>query len=130
VTKGLLLLVEDEFLLHIVLEQALAEAGFEVLTCSSGAEAVCELDADAERFAAVLSDIRLGEGPDGWEIGRRVRELVPHMPVLYMSGDSAHEWKAKGVPGSMVLGKPFAMTQLTVAVSLLTALDSTGAQEQ
>jgi DNA-binding response OmpR family regulator len=129
VAKGLLLLVEDEVLLHIILEETLTEAGFEVLTCTSGTEAVRQLDADAERFRAVLSDIRLGEGPDGWEIGRRVRELVPHMPVLYMSGDSAHEWKSKGVPDSMVLGKPFAMTQLTVAVSLLTALDTTGAQK-
>ncbi len=127
--KGLLLLVEDDALLRIILELTLAAAGFDVLTCTSGAEAISELDADPERFRGVVSDIRLGKGPDGWEIGRRVRELMPHMPVLYMSGDSAHEWGSKGVPNSMILGKPFAMTQLTVAVSLLTASGITAAQQ-
>lgn len=114
-----LLLVEDEAILHLVLEEALSQAGFEVLIAANGTEAIAHLDADAERFKGVVTDIRLGAGPNGWDIGHRARELVPYMPVLYMSGDSGAEWTSKGVPNSVMLGKPFAMAQVVIAISQL-----------
>lgn len=118
-TDVLLLLVEDEALLHAVLEDALAEAGFKVLIASSGKEAVKELNADAQRFSGVLTDIRLGKGPTGWEVGQLAREVVKDMPIVYMSGDSGHEWASKGVPNSVMIGKPFAMAQVITAISQL-----------
>jgi DNA-binding NtrC family response regulator len=77
------------------------------------------MEKNAARFRAVVTDIRLGAGPDGWRIGQRARELNPAMPVVYMSADSTHDWASKGVPGSMVLSKPFAPAQLVTAVSAL-----------
>lgn len=115
----LLLLVEDEALLHVVLEEALTDAGFQVVIASSGTEAVKELKADALRFRGVITDIRLGKGPTGWDVGQVARELVAEIPIVYMSGDSSHEWTSKGVPGSMMIGKPFAMAQLVTAISQL-----------
>ncbi len=79
---------------------------------SNGNRAIAELDADAARFKAVVTDIRLGKGPDGWDVGRRARELVSDMSVVYVSGDSTHDWSSKGVPESVVILKPFAPTQL------------------
>ena len=70
-------------------------------------------------------DIRLGAGPDGWAVARRARELVPTMPVVYMSGDSSPEWSSKGVPNSLMVAKPFAPAQIITAVStLLNAADT------
>jgi DNA-binding response OmpR family regulator len=39
------------------------------------------------------------------------------MPIIYMSGESAEDWAAKGVPGSMMIAKPFAPAQLVTAIS-------------
>ena len=120
----ILLLVEDEALIADVLETVLSDGGFEVVTAKNGTTALQEIEADATRFRAVVTDIRLGVGPDGWEVAQRARELIPNMPIVYMSGDSTHEWASKGVPGSVLLAKPFAPAQLVTAVSTLaTAAD-------
>lgn len=84
----------------------------------SGDAAVAALEAE-EAVAGVLTDIRCGSGPDGWAIARRARELHPHIPVIYMSGDSAHEHSAYGVPDSIMLQKPFAVAQVVTAISML-----------
>ena len=86
-----LLLVEDEPLIRLMLEKELADAGFALVVAANGRQAMAELDADAARFRAVVTDIRLGEGPDGWEVARQARELVAGIPVVYVSGDSSHE---------------------------------------
>ncbi len=115
----MLLLIEDESLIIDVLDEALTDAGFEVFKAKAGAEALHELEADAGRFRAIITDVRLGSGPDGWAIAHRAREIVPTMPIVYMSGDSAHDWASQGVPGSIMLAKPFATAQLITAVSNL-----------
>jgi DNA-binding response OmpR family regulator len=117
--RALLLLVDDDPLLSEMLSTALTDAGFEILSPSEGTQALAELDADATRFKAVVTDVNLGTGPDGWEVGRHARELVSDMPVVYISGDSSHEWASKGVPDSVLIAKPFAPAQLIMAISML-----------
>lgn len=114
-----LLLVEDETLILLELEDSLTAEGFDVVTASSGAKAITAIDKDAGRFSGLVTDIRLGKGPDGWELARRIREEVPRMPVVYMSGDSAQDWAARGVPDSIMLHKPFVNAQLMTAIASL-----------
>ena len=118
-TTTALFLVEDDALIRELLEASLTEAGFEVVEVGCGTKALAHFDADAARFRAVITDIRLGAGPDGWAVARRARELVPTMPVVYMSGDSSPEWSSKGVPNSLMVAKPFAPAQIITAVSTL-----------
>jgi len=115
----LLLLVEDDPLIREVLDTELVEAGFEVVTAHDGERALAELNADSVRFRAVVTDIKVGPGPDGWDVGRHARELVPDMPVVYISGDSGHDWASKGVPESVIIAKPFVPAQLVTAISML-----------
>ena len=115
----ILLLVEDDDVIQNVLNDALSEAGFDVVVASNGTKAIAELNADGERFKGLITDIRLGVGPKGWDVGRRAREIVPGMPVIYMSGNSADEWSANGVPESIMLQKPFVMAQLITAITTL-----------
>ena len=115
----LLLLVEDEALIRVNLQEELDEAGFALVVAANGKQAMAELEADATRFCGVLTDIRLGSGPNGWEIARRARELVPNVPVVYISGDSAHEWDSRGVPNSVMVTKPFVTVQINTALSNL-----------
>ena len=115
----LLLLVEDEALIRMHLDEELSAAGFQLVIALDGTQAMGELDADAARFRGVLTDIRLGRGPNGWEIARHAREFVPHIPIVYISGDSAHEWDAQGVPNSVMVSKPFVAAQIITAITSL-----------
>ncbi len=114
-----LLLVEDDFVLQSVLETALSDEGFEVVAASSGQAALSELDDGSTQFRALITDIRLGKGPSGWDVARQGREKFPGVPVIYMSGDSVHEWSAHGVPESIMLQKPFVIAQLITALATL-----------
>ena len=114
-----LLLVEDDIALQAMLETALSDEGFEVVAASSGRAAITELDKGSTQFRALITDIRLGKGPSGWDVARQGREKFSGVPVIYMSGDSVHEWSANGVPESIMLQKPFAIAQLITAVATL-----------
>src|ERR1700676_2591569 len=113
--KPRVLLVDDDALIQGTMTVALADAGFEIVAASNGTQALAELDADATRFKAVITDINLGTGPDGWDVGRHARELVSDMPIVYISGDSCSEWSSQGVPDSVMITKPFAPAQLVTA---------------
>ena len=113
------LLVEDEEMLHLILEDGLTDAGFELVIAPNGLAAFAELDRNPSRFKAVLTDIRLGEGPSGWDVARYARERVPEMPIVYMSGDSSADWSAKGVPESVMISKPFVLAQIVTAIASL-----------
>src|SRR5690348_10470104 len=102
-TGKLLLLVEDEVLIAHALEEALIEAGFEVQLALKGTEATKALEQTGE-IAALVTDVRLPlDGPDGFDLAHRARELSPTIAVVYMSGDSAADWASKGVPKSIML---------------------------
>lgn len=105
--------------------EALEEGGYSVIAQNTGNSAIRSLDENVDRICGLITDVRLPDGPDGWEIARHARELKPDIPVVYMSDDSVAEWSSKGVPKSLVLQKPFASAQLvTVISSLLIAYDS------
>lgn len=113
----LLLLVEDDKQIRDLLVEALEDGGFKVAMAKSGAEAITTLEAKSDSLRGVITDVNLGAGPDGWEIARRARELSIEMPVVYMSGASAHEWGSHGVPNSVIVTKPFAPAQIVTAIS-------------
>jgi DNA-binding response OmpR family regulator len=114
------LVVEDDQLIQGVVEESLADGGFEIVIASSGENAVELLDASEGKYRALVTDINLGRGSiDGWGVARHGREIDPNFPVVYMSGKDADDWASKGVPNSIMLAKPFAPAQLVTAVSQL-----------
>jgi DNA-binding response OmpR family regulator len=120
-----ILLIDDEFLIRELLATEFTDVGFAIVAAADGDGAVAELERNANRFTAVITDIKLGKGPNGWDVARRARELVPDMPVVYITGDSIHEWSSRGVPDSAVIAKPFKAAQVSTAVStLITTADT------
>ena len=115
----LILLAEDDALIAMTLQDALEEASFAVHHVSDAGEAIRALEARHTELSGVITDIKFGREPDGWAVGQRARELVPQFPVMYISGDSAHEHTAKGVPESIMLQKPFAPAQMVTGLSML-----------
>ena len=119
------LLVEDEALVLMVAQEALEAGGYSVLIAEDGTDAMEILDGQADKLAGLVTDVRLGSGPDGWEIARHARELRSDLPIVYMTGDSAGDWSVHGVPNSVVVQKPYAPAQLVTAFStLMTAVDT------
>ena len=56
-TKNPLLLVaEDEVMLHLALEDELTASGYEVLFVTSGAKAIEQLKLNSEKFSALITD--------------------------------------------------------------------------
>jgi DNA-binding response OmpR family regulator len=114
-----LLIVEDEPLIRDLLESVFTEEGFQVVIASDGTQAMTTLHAGAAQFGAMITDVRLGAGPDGWDVARLARELAPNMPIVYVSGNSAYDWQSKGVPNSVYISKPFALARIITAVARL-----------
>lgn len=117
--KPKILYVEDEAMIALSITDVLEEAGYEVEHAAKGALAMAKLNDGPDSYIALVTDVRLPDGIDGWDIALHARELNPVIPVVYVSGDSAGDWSARGVPKSMMLQKPFANAQLIAAVSTL-----------
>lgn len=115
----LLLLVEDEPLIALALQDALEGAGYRVLIAEDGLTGAAALARSMQEVSALITDIRLGSGPNGWRLAWQARAKCPALPVLYVTGDSAHEWSRHGVPGSVLLQKPFAPTRMLAELSTI-----------
>ena len=122
------LLVEDEVLILEIVQDALEQAGFRVQAVPSSFAALECLNRGVEELAGLVTDIRLGVGPNGWDLARHARRNRPDLPVIYMTADSAGEWPVEGVPRSRVVQKPFAVGQIVTALSaMLTEADTESA---
>ncbi|MBR0756704.1 response regulator [Bradyrhizobium jicamae] len=113
-----ILIAEDDYPLQGVLEEALLEAGFKPEILSSAEQAATLLSSHIFDFRALVTDVNL-DRMSGWDLARRAREADPAFPVIYMTGAAADEWAAQGVPGSILLQKPFVPAQLVTALSQL-----------
>jgi CheY-like chemotaxis protein len=101
-----ILYVEDDALIREVVAIALEDAGFEVIAAPDATSAFAALRIRNEHpVGAVVTDINLGAGPDGWEVARRARQRDGGIPVVYMTGASGNEWQSKGLPGSAIIAK-------------------------
>ena len=117
--KPLLLYVEDEFVIRAAVIDGLEEAGYDVVVAKSGADALALLTKHGSELRGVLTDIDLGQGTDGWEVARAARESISGLPIVYVSAASQQDWTSRGVPGSVMIAKPFATAQVVVAISSL-----------
>jgi CheY-like chemotaxis protein len=113
------LLVEDEPIVLLMMEQALADAGYSVVVAADGNEAISLFNARHDDIAGLITDVHLGEGADGWSVARHARHTKPELPVVYVTAESAGDWAAEGVPKSILLQKPFAAAQAITAISTL-----------
>ncbi len=102
------LLVEDDELIRDILGEALDEAGLDTVRTPTAEAALELMGGDAPRV--MVTDINLGSGMDGLELGRAARARFPDLPIVYISGRYA------GVAGlrrdERFLPKPFSASAL------------------
>jgi CheY-like chemotaxis protein len=100
------LLVEDEFLICMMLADALLEHGFEVRAAANARDALAHLTRGAP-CDVLLTDLNLGPGLDGSGLAKRARELRPDLPVVYVSGSVRRIEELSPVPGATFIPKPY-----------------------
>ena len=115
----MILLAEDDLRVLDSMQETLEQGGYAVQAASSGEEAIHLLWHLEQPISGLVTDIRLGAGPNGWDVARTARERYPELPIVYMTGENPLEWTSQGVPKSILLQKPFAAAQLVTAMSTL-----------
>ena len=110
-----ILVVEDETLLSWIIDETLRDRDYDVTLATTGAAGLAAIEGQ-QHFDLLVTNINLADGPNGWSLARRAREVDPQIPVIFVSGDSAYQHADNGVPGSRMLSKPFLAEDLEKAV--------------
>lgn len=110
-----ILVVDDETLVRLAIVEALHDGGYTVIEAADGNAALEQIEG-AEELRGLVTDVRM-PGASGWEVAHSARERFPLLAIIYVTGDSAHEWSANGVPQSIVLQKPFADAEVVSAMA-------------
>ena len=106
------LLVEDELHLRTAMEDLVSALGYEVVSASSGQNALQLIDDDLE-FDLLLTDIVMPGGISGFELAAEVRSRHSNVAVLYMSGYAAYSDREMGVVIAPLLQKPCSQRALS-----------------
>jgi two-component system cell cycle sensor histidine kinase/response regulator CckA len=112
---GRVLLVEDEDMVRAVAERALTRQGYTVVTAADGDEGVEAVRTNPD-FDLVVSDVVM-PSMDGPAMAREIRQLVPNMPVLFMSGYAEEQLRREiDLEGMYFIPKPFSVAQIAAKV--------------
>lgn len=106
-----ILVVEDNPQVGEFARSALAELGYTTVLAKDAAHALGELEASADRFDAVFSDVVM-PGMSGIELGQEVRLRYPNLPVVLTSGYS-NVLAQDGDHGFELIHKPYSIDQLS-----------------
>jgi CheY-like chemotaxis protein len=113
----LVLVVDDEGPVRSVVQRALQQQGYEVLTAAEGAEALALFSQQRGKVKAVITDMMM-PGMDGPALVHSLRRLESRLPILGMTG-LAERAGVKGLESldlAVVLIKPFAASELLDAL--------------
>jgi DNA-binding response OmpR family regulator len=108
------LLVEDDIVVSLELHEFLQDSGFTVEAAYSGDGAMASIKREAPW--ALVTDLDLGRGPDGFEVARYARVARPGLPVVFISGSMGARHPLEGVAGSGFVPKPFQGRQIAEAL--------------
>jgi DNA-binding NarL/FixJ family response regulator len=108
--------VEDDAFMRSLIADSLDIAGFEVQTAANVADArraVKLLDPDA-----IVIDIQLGEGPDGFDLAQTVRKSSPEIAVVFLTAQPDARFSGRA-PGAVVKNAVYLNKNLLASTSQL-----------
>ncbi len=113
------LIVEDEFLIRLILADALNDAGYEVAEAANGDEAV-DLAAGPEKLALLVTDINMPGKLDGHALAQQLRQTYPNLPIVYTSGrPDRHREHGAMQHNEEFVSKPYTPAQIVAAIKRL-----------
>jgi len=120
IRKKRILLVEDELDIRELIKSVLRVAAYEVVEAKNGTDAIAMVA--QHPFDLVITDYKMPL-VTGSELAVRIRQLVPSLPILMITGDHT------AVPNAVdaVLWKPFSVENFRTVVARLTQTTDTTA---
>ncbi|WP_115047354.1 hybrid sensor histidine kinase/response regulator [Xanthomonas arboricola] len=115
-----ILIVEDKPDVAVVAQMFLEDAGYRILTASSGREAVEVLEQHPE-VDAVFTDLIMPGGMNGVVLAREARRMLPRIKVLLTTGyaDASIERTDVGGAEFDVVNKPYTQKELLKRIRML-----------
>ncbi len=121
VTRGKLLVVEDEQTNRIYVRQVLQREGLELVEANDGVEAIARFKENPEGFALILMDLSMPNcnGYDATVLIRDMNQMGKNIPIIALTANASREDELATRAAGMndFLSKPFRPDQL---VNLLT----------
>jgi DNA-binding NtrC family response regulator len=126
-SKGYVLVVDDEQVIVRALQKYLTQEGYAVMTAADASEAIEALK--THRFDLLLTDIQM-PGMDGIELTREARRMIPDIQCLVMTGHGsiASAVEAMKAGAFHYVTKPFELDDVGLLVAK--ALEHRKLQEQ
>ncbi len=100
-----ILLVEDDAAVRSLCARTLGRFGYAVIAAPGAAEALAIVDAKAD-IDLVLTDVTM-PGISGLDLADRLRERLPGLPILFMSGHNEEILHDRSIDLRDFLAKPF-----------------------
>jgi DNA-binding response OmpR family regulator len=110
-TRGTILVVDDNLDVRAFAKRFLENAGWTVLTAADGEEGLRFYEEHQTSIVLLLTDVVMPY-INGHELADRVLEMDSQLPVLLMSGDERSAYR-----GLECVAKPFRSTELVARVS-------------
>ena len=113
-----ILLVEDDSTLSMIISETLQRDGFDVLTAGNGEEGLKQFTRHGADL--IIADVMMPR-MDGFEMGRRIRQINQNVPLLFLTAKSEINDIVEGfeLGGNDYLKKPFKMLELIVRIKAL-----------
>jgi DNA-binding response OmpR family regulator len=108
--SGVILVVEDDDFVRRVVQTFLEKAGYAVISATDGRAGLALFEQTRGSITLLLTDVSMPH-MNGLDLADRVLELDWTLPVLFMSGTSAHADRGYGC-----LRKPFVISELIAKV--------------
>jgi DNA-binding response OmpR family regulator len=114
-SKGRILVVDDDKTLLRLMREALTKADFEVVSASNGIDALQELY--ARQPDLVILDVMMPR-MDGWETAGRIR-MVSQVPIIMLTAKDEESDKLKGFEAGVddYVTKPFSFAEMIARVN-------------
>lgn len=120
VQSGLVLLVDDTLEIRRTVRGYLRDMGFAVIEAATATEAAAL--ASMPEITHVVTDLDLGDGPDGHQFATGLRAQNETVPILVITGlspsDALHQRVTQDFP---ILQKPFTMAALSAQMQSLSS---------
>ena len=116
--KDRILLVEDDATLSFILQDALEREGFEMECAADGEMGLRRFREGG--YALVVADVMMPR-LDGFEMVRRIRDISPSVPVIFLTARTSLDDVVKGFDrgGDDYVRKPFQIAELVVRIKAL-----------
>ena len=119
-TSAAIIVIEDDTTLLNLLKLFLTREGFEVITATSGHQALKQLNQSDTHPALILTDVSL-PGMDGFTLLEKIRENHPTTPVIFMTGLGLDSLERTGhLQPDAVLKKPVKLADIRATIDQFT----------